>query len=101
MDDPCAARATERYSTMMRPPIDSRITHLARLGVDLERRGLPAWVIGGHDTPLLRVIRLKPRKTMLVACVRLPNGRWVFVWSKGWTWVDNPSAAAWIDEAIR
>lgn len=79
---------------------DTRIGHLTRLGVDLERRGLPAWIVGSHGFPVLHVVRIQPRRTMLVVCMRLANGRWVFVWAKGSTWVDNPKAAALIEEAI-
>nr|BFE33497.1 hypothetical protein GCM10010200_057480 [Actinomadura rugatobispora] len=71
----------------------NREQHLTRLAEQLELRGFPAWVTTLYRTPLLRTIRIHPRRTLIIACVRARGG-WVFVWPGGYAPGSDPVMAA-------
>ncbi|MEU8797128.1 hypothetical protein [Spirillospora sp. NPDC048819] len=79
----------------MNPHERRRVDLLAALCGELERRGLPSWVTPSYGTCFLRCVRLNPRRTILIACVRGPGTTWLFVWSGGHAHADDiPRAAA-------
>jgi hypothetical protein len=71
---------------------------LRRLADELLVRGLVAVPAICDGAELLRVSR--GRRVMLVACVLTPDGRWAYVWARGWVLTDDRHAPTMIQKEL-
>ena len=81
-------------SRLVNPWERRRLDLVTALGGELELRGFPSWISQAYGTSLLRCVKPHPRRTVLIACIRIPGKGWLFVWPGGHASADDLARAA-------